>query len=504
MSSQKRNILIAVVILLVAGGVFLGKPMLDKQLLNEFKEATAKLPGTLTYATAEADAIAKRITLTGVKFIPNGANDQQITADTVVVEAGDLTAITRPGTQRILSMAEAQNLAWTLKDPQTQLPMQGGYAVISVTDVHADVQAFIAATNAPTPQNEQEMIKILDTLQKPLQELRIGTMQGKGYTNKISTPFVAINMTVDSFSATNAGLLSADKGSLQNMVLDAGPIGKFSIQSIEMQDMAMPNLFAILALGENATEQDMMNELNKNPFKFSNFAIKGVSLFMPMVSKEPITAAGWTMKANLRASNGTFDLTQSNLVLPGELVAHLVPGFKQLHGMPLDISASVGVDYNTDDAAKTVALTLRNAQVQEPNLGTATLSAAITSPSAMLQEEALAALDGSKLHSLTMSFENKGIVDLASKVIATQMVGLAAPEVLEATAKALREDTAQDLNRVKPGTSEAVTAMATNLSRAILEQGRFEMKFAPKTPIAPAAFGEVTEGLESSFTPAAK
>ena len=504
MSSQKRNILIAVVILLVAGGVFLGKPMLDKQLLSEFKEVTAKLPGTLTYATAEADALAKRITLTGVKFVPNGEGDQQITADTVLVEAGDITAMTRPGTQRILSMGQATNLAWSLKDPQTQMPMQGGYAELTVKDVSADVQAFLAAANAPTPQNEQEMIKMLGALEKPLQELRIGSMQGKGYTNKLSTPFVAINMTVESFSATNSGLLSAEKGSLQNMVLDAGPVGKFSIQSVEMQDMAMPNLFAILALGENATEQDLMNELNKNPFKFSNVAIKGVSLSMPMVSKEPVTAAGWTMKGNLRASNGTFDISQNNLVLPGDLVALLVPGFQQLHSKPLDISASFGVDYRNEDATKTLELTLRNAQVQDPNLGAASLSAAILSPSAMLQEEAFSALDGSKLQSFAMSFENKGIVELASKVIATQVVGLAAPEVLEATAKAVREDTAQDLTRVRPGTSEAVTTMANNLSRAILEQGRFEMKFAPKTPIAPAAFGEVTEGLESSFTPAAK
>lgn len=504
MSSQKRNMLIAVVILLVAGGVFLGKPMLDKQLLNEFKEVITKLPGTLTYTTAEADALAKRITLTGVKFVPKGETEQQITADTIVVEAGDISAMTRPGTQRILSLAQATNLAWNLKDPQTQMPMQGSYASLMVTDVNADVQAFIDAANAPVPQNEQEALAWVATMEKPMLELRFGSMQGKGYTNKVTTPIVAINMTVESFSGTNAGLLSAEKGSMQNMVLDAGLVGKFSIQSMEMNDMALPNMFALVALGENITEQAMMNEFNKNPFKFGNFSIKGVSLSMPMVSKEPVTVGGWTMKGTLRASNGTFDMTQNNLVLPGDLVAHLVPGFQQLHSKPLDISGQLGVDYNNDDATKTLALTLRNAQLQDPNLGAASLSAAITSPSAMLQEGPVSGLESAKLHSFAMSFENKGIVDLASKVIATQIVGLAAPEVLEATAKALREETAQDMNRVKPGTSEAVQTMAANLSRAILEQGRFEMKFAPKAPIVPTAFGEVTEGLESSFTPAAK
>ena len=111
MSSQKRNILIAVVILLVAGGFFLGKPMLDKQLLNEFKEVTAKLPGTFTFATAEADALAKRISLTGVKFVPQGEGEQQITADSLIIEAGDISAMTRPGTQRIISMAQVKNVA---------------------------------------------------------------------------------------------------------------------------------------------------------------------------------------------------------------------------------------------------------------------------------------------------------------------------------------------------------------------------------------------------------
>ena len=504
MSSQKRNILIAVVILLVAGGFFLGKPMLDKQLLNEFKEVTAKLPGTFTFATAEADALAKRISLTGVKFVPQGEGEQQITADSLIIEAGDISAMTRPGTQRIISMAQVKNVAWNLKDPQTQMPMQGGYAELTVTDVDADVQAFIAVANAPTPQTDEEVFKALATLEKPLHELRFGGMQGKGYTNKISTPFVAINMSIESFSATNSGVLSAEKGSLQNMVLDAGPVGKFSIQSMEMKDFALPNMFSLAALGENITEQDMMNEFNKNPIRIGNFSMKGISLSMPMVSKDPITAAEWTMKGNMRASNGTADFTQNNLVVPGDLVAHLVPGFQQLHPKPLDISANIGVDYTNDDTAKTVALTLRNANLQDPNLGAASLSAAITSPSGMLQEEALSALDGSMLHSFAMTFDNKGIVDLVSKVIATQIVGLAPPEVLEGTAKALRQETAQDLNNVKPGTSEAVVAMAANLSRAILEQGRFEVKFAPKTPIAPAAFGEVTEGLESSFTPAAK
>lgn len=73
--------------------------------------------------------------------MPNGEGDQQITADTAVVEAGDITAMTRPGTQRILSMGQATNLAWSLKDPQTQMPMQGGYAELTVKDVSADVQA---------------------------------------------------------------------------------------------------------------------------------------------------------------------------------------------------------------------------------------------------------------------------------------------------------------------------------------------------------------------------
>lgn len=46
--------------------------MLDKQLLSEFKEVTAKLPGTLTYATAEADALANALPLLASSLCPMG------------------------------------------------------------------------------------------------------------------------------------------------------------------------------------------------------------------------------------------------------------------------------------------------------------------------------------------------------------------------------------------------------------------------------------------------
>lgn len=111
------------------------------------------------------------------------------------------------------------------------------------------------------------------------------------------------------------------------------------------------------------------------------------------------------------------------------------------------------------------------------------------------------------VNSFATSFENKGIVELVSKLAAVQIVGTANPEAVVTTAQLLREQALASMfmqSTIAKGTGKA---LIENLARALQEQGRFELTFTPKVPVnlnAVDAVEAVEAELQSSFTSAAQ
>ena len=111
------------------------------------------------------------------------------------------------------------------------------------------------------------------------------------------------------------------------------------------------------------------------------------------------------------------------------------------------------------------------------------------------------------MHSFASSFENKGIVALASNLAAMQTIGAEDKELVEITAQFMRERLIASMLMQAEMATGAGKNMIINFVRALQTHGRYEAKFTSETPInlvGEGAIEAVGNAIQSSFTPAAQ
>lgn len=512
MSSKKRNSIIAILLLVIVGGGFLAKTLLDKRLLTEFTELTAKLPGTFTYAEAKADALAKRLTLTGVKYV-HPQTMVQVAVDKLLLEGGDISALSHPGTQRILSLLDAANLVVTIPKTAIGMDLEAAYKTFSLEDVYVDVQAFVAVANGPKPQTKEEEIALLQTLAKPLEELRIGLMKGSGVAYTIPSPQMPVKLTVDSFDSHNVGVFASGKSSKQNVVIDASPMMRFSAASMDMDGLRLPNTFDTLG---KPREPGLLDPVFFKPhiLQLANFSMKSLSLTSSMADKKTITMDEFTANVDISPPTSmTLATGYKNLTLPPELVELVLPGFMAYHGKPLHWTFDGDMEYQYDPATQVVGMNLRNLLLQEPNLGEFRLvfrGDVFPVPWPFTTYTANTASENVLIHSFVSSFENKGIVELVSKLAAVRVGGAGNAGNVDSTAKLLRDQAVASLLMKSAVATGSWKTLTENLARVLQEHGRFEFVISSKEPInlnrsvLEKNLAAFEAAIQSSFTPAAQ
>lgn len=368
MSSGKRNSIIAVILLVIVGGGFLGKVLLDERLLRKFAELAAKLPGTFTYTEAKADALAKRITLAGVKYAPSN-NLLQVAVDRLVLEGWNTDALQHPGTQPVLSVLHAENFTVHVPEALYGQETEVVYKTLTLQDVQADVQAFAAAASGPKPQTEEEVRALLKNLEKPLDEVRFGFMQTSDMTYTFQTPELPFKISTASMHSKDVGLFVSGKSTTQNIVIDASPVVRLSVATMDMDGMRLPNTLGLFGK-ENLTELDYYNAFKPHMIQVENLNMKAISFAVPLAHKAPITMEEFTANVDFSLpSSFTLATAQKDLVIPAELIAQAFPGFLEYHGKPLNLSFAVDMEYSYDQTTKILGANLRKLLVQEQNLG---------------------------------------------------------------------------------------------------------------------------------------
>ena len=368
-----------VLVLVGAGGYFVGLPMFEKQAAEKVAAFIETLPGDIKADDIKVSFLGKEVRITSLRGTTTyiDGSDMYVDVASIVCSGVNLDAGKAPGVTDIVDAMHVTGMKLQTKTNieglERQLEQEALLTDLKVTGLRGDLFALSAASSS----TETDQAARLKVMMDALLTIHVDAMEGREYINRTSSDLRPMTASLDTFSYKDFSPLSYGPMDANNFKLNAFNSDLLTIERISSKAGHIPNIFNLAFNAEadpEASLKEFIDIFSKEALVLDEIVMEKLSFKLMM--EEPLTLAKGVINLRMSADKVVLQHNLEGLFIPVELYRKAsmeADQFARQYGKGLDISASVDLEVHQKDGSGDIFV--KSLRMVDKNLGSASITA---------------------------------------------------------------------------------------------------------------------------------